>query len=556
MKGILAAATVILLSVSFAVAPALGATLPTASVASPGATVPTTNITIDGNGGARTYDGVGAVLGGGGNARYLEDYPAAQRAQILDYLFKPGYGASLQMLKLEIGGDANSTDGAEPSVEHTAGNINCNAGYEFAIAKEALAVNPNLKLYGLQWGAPGWVGQNGSLFTSSDIKYLVDWLGCARLNGLTINYLGSWNERDPDGYADWYHSLRTALNAGGYQNVQIVAADGAGGDGWEYTASPDVAILGAHDNCGYPTGTLGPQTKCTSTSAALKSGKPLWGSELGGMDSGAQAGCKTPCAPAMDRAFTREYIDARVTGMLEWPAIDSMPAAVLPYENRGLLTADQPWSGSYNVNAMTWAIAQVTQFAWPPTATNPGGWKYVNSASGFLQGNRADGSYATLLRSTRDQWSTIIETTAGITQTQRASFTVTGGNALAAKTVHVWSSNFNFATGGPAQWFVHAQDIKPVNGKFTLTIKPAYVYSVTTTTGRCLTTTRSPPGATACRPCWLPKTDPSSWPRAAVPAAPPALSRLRLTSRCYGPITFRVIRTRSSAATGPATSSP
>ena len=36
----------------------------------------------------------------------------------------------------------------------------------------------------------------------------------------------------------------------------------------------------------------------------------------------------------MDRAFTREYIDARVTGALEWPAIDSMPAAVLPYENR------------------------------------------------------------------------------------------------------------------------------------------------------------------------------------------------------------------------------
>jgi Glycosyl hydrolase family 59 len=120
---------------------------------------------------------------GAATQRYLEDYPPAQRAQILDYLFKPGYGASLQLLKLEIGGDGNSSDGAEPSVEHTAGDINCAAGYEFAIARQAIALNPALKLYGLQWGAPGWVGQNGSLFTSADIRYLLDWLGCARLQG-------------------------------------------------------------------------------------------------------------------------------------------------------------------------------------------------------------------------------------------------------------------------------------------------------------------------------------------------------------------------------------
>lgn len=486
MKSAIVTMAILLFSVLVAAGPARGAA------------VPTTNITINGDRGARMYDGAGAILGGGGNARYLEDYPPAQRAQILDYLFKPGYGASLQLLKLEIGGDGNSSDGAEPSVEHTAGDINCSAGYEFAIARRAVALNPRLKLYGLQWGAPGWVGQNGSLFTSADIRYLLDWLGCARQHGLTISYLGGWNERDHRGNGSWYHSLRTALDAGGYRNVQIVAGDSGNNSNsfsWEYTSSPAVAILGAHDNCGYPTGAAGARTKCTSTSAARRSGKPLWGSELGAMDAGAQAGCKVPCAQAMDRAFTREYIDARVTGVLEWPAIDSMPAAVLPYENRGLLTAKQPWSGSYNVNAMTWAIAHITQFAWPPTAANPGGWRYVNSASGYLQGNRANGSYVTLLRSTRNQWSTIIETTAGVTSTQRARFTVTGGNALASKTVRVWSSNFSFATGGPAQWFVRGPDIKPVNGKFALTIKPGYVYSLTTTSGQGKGTAVSPPAA-------------------------------------------------------------
>jgi hypothetical protein len=492
MRRIAAAAAALLAPLSLAAGPAHRAA------------VPTTSITVNGNGGALVYDGLGAILGGGGNARYLEDYPPGQLAQILDYLFKPGYGASLQLLKLEIGGDANSSDGAEPSVEHTAGSINCGAGWEFAIAKQAMARNPNVALYGLQWGAPGWAGGTGpdgpTLFTSADIRYLIDWLNCAASNGLTIGYLGGWNERDYGDNASWFASLRKALDAAGYSRVQIVAGDSTGSHEWEYTSGTNVAILGAHDNCGYPTGVAGAQTKCGATAAAQNSGKPLWGSELGAMDAGARSGCTVPCAPAMDRAFTREYLDARVTGALEWPAIDSMPAAVLPYENRGLLTADQPWSGSYTVNAMTWAIAQITQFVWPPRAANPGGWRYENSAGGYLQNTRADGSYVTWIRSGGTDWSTVIETTAGPSSDQRVSVTVTGGSGLASKTVHVWASNFDFATDSPSQWFVQQPDIKPSGGKFTLTVKPGYVYSLTTTTGQGHGTAAGPPPAALALP--------------------------------------------------------
>lgn len=63
------------------------------------AAIPATTITVNGDGGDKAFQGIGAILGGGGNARYLMDYPVAQRNQILDYLFKPGYGASLQILK-------------------------------------------------------------------------------------------------------------------------------------------------------------------------------------------------------------------------------------------------------------------------------------------------------------------------------------------------------------------------------------------------------------------------------------------------------------------------
>jgi Glycosyl hydrolase family 59 len=137
-----------------AAGPGTATTVSSASAAA----LPSTSITVNGSGGDRVYDGVGAILGGGGNARYLMDYPEPERTQILDSLFKPGYGASLQLLKLEIGGGGNSSDGSEPSIEPVRGEINCNAGYEFAIAKQAAALNPYLKLYGLQWSAPGWVG--------------------------------------------------------------------------------------------------------------------------------------------------------------------------------------------------------------------------------------------------------------------------------------------------------------------------------------------------------------------------------------------------------------
>lgn len=66
----------------------------------------------------RIFDGIGGLSGGGATSRLLVNYPEPQRSQILDYLFKPGFGASLQILKVEIGGDAQSTDGCESSHMH------------------------------------------------------------------------------------------------------------------------------------------------------------------------------------------------------------------------------------------------------------------------------------------------------------------------------------------------------------------------------------------------------------------------------------------------------
>ncbi|MDY7089364.1 MAG: ricin-type beta-trefoil lectin domain protein [Actinomycetota bacterium] len=431
-------------------------------VVSPAPAQAATAITINGSSGGRVFDGVGAISGGGGNSRLLIDYPEPQRSDILDYLFKPGYGAAMQIMKVEIGGDTNSTSGAEPSHQHTRGAVDCNRGYEWWMMAQAKARNPNIKLVGLAWGAPGWIG-NGNFWSNDSIDYLIAWLGCATSHGLTIDYLGGWNERGRD--LNWYKNLRTALNSRGYAGVQIVASDDFGwGSADDALRDPAfgaaVSVYGSHYVCGYRSA----QTNCPSSANAVNSGKTLWASENGSDDYNGGA-------PALARGINRDYIDGRMTAYLNWPVLAAVTPNV-PWSTTGVAVAPQPWSGYYSIGRSAWVMAHTTQFTAP-------GWRYLDSSSGYLGGNRNNGSYVSLKSPGNRDHSTIIETMdAG--SAQDLQFSVTGG--LSAGTVHVYSTNVR--SSNPADHFVRQADITPSNGTFSLTVQPGYVYSLTTTTGQ------------------------------------------------------------------------
>nr|QFF91248.1 galactosylceramidase 2 isoform 2 [Potamotrygon motoro] len=96
------------------------------------------------------FDGIGGLSGGGATSRLLVNYQEPYRSQILDYLFKPNFGASLHILKVEIGGDAQTTDGTEPSHMHYEDDANYFRGYEWWLMKEAKKRNPNIKLIDLE----------------------------------------------------------------------------------------------------------------------------------------------------------------------------------------------------------------------------------------------------------------------------------------------------------------------------------------------------------------------------------------------------------------------
>ncbi|GAA2143243.1 ricin-type beta-trefoil lectin domain protein [Kitasatospora kazusensis] len=428
-----------------------------------------TAVTVDGTSPGRTFDGVGAISGGGGNSRLLLDYPEPQRGQILDYLFKPGYGAALQILKAEIGGDTNSTDGAESSFEHTRGAVDCSNGYEWWLMEQAKARNPAIKLYALAWGAPGWVG-NGNFWSQDMIDYLMDWLGCARQHGLAIDYLGGWNER---GYnAAWYENLHATLAAKGFTGTKVVGAD----DNWSIATSmrTDSALDSAVDIVGthYPCGYMSAMTSCSSTPDALATGKQLWASENGSEDA------ETGAAP-MARAINRGYLDARMTAIINWPVV----AALYPnlgFNTMGLVTADQPWSGAYTVGRSAWATAQTTQFTAP-------GWQYLDTASGYLGGNRANGSYLSYAAPGKAAWSTVFETM-DATADQTVTLQVAGG--LPAGALHVWSTDLSASAATTRM--TSGADLTATAGVYRLTLRPGRLYTVTTTTGQGAGTAPSP----------------------------------------------------------------
>ena len=434
------------------------------------------SIAINGRAAGPSFQGVGAISGGGGNSRLLIDYPAAQRQQILDYLFKPHYGAALQLLKIEIGGDANSSDGSEPTVEPFPGHLDCGAGYELWLARQALKLDPSIKIYGLQWAAPAFTrGANNDLWTSADIGYLVNWLACAQKQGVPVSYIGGWNEHYPAGspaVESWYEDLRQALDAHGFSKVQIVAADAA----WkrypstwavasDMVANPSfsaaVSVIGVHDICG----TLSDGYRCQGSPAARElagSGhKILLQSELG--ETPAKVAHPLRDGPGgLARSLINSYIEAGTTGTIMWPALDAM-ASYLPYENRGLLLAGQPWTGNFQVTPLLWVTAQTTQ------ATSPG-WRFVRKAAGFLP--ERSGSYVTYESPDRSAWSTVLQTSTA-NKPLLLRFHVTGG--LPAREVQVWRSDLN-----DGQYFAHLQPIEARHGTFSFRVIPGRLYTFTT----------------------------------------------------------------------------
>ena len=422
-----------------------------------------TNVTLDGQAPGRVFEGIGA-LSAGASSRLLIDYPEPQRSQILDYLFKPNYGASLQHLKVEAGADVNSTDGSEPSHMRSASDHDYTRGYEWWLMKEAKARNPEIILDVLPWGAPGWVG-NGRLYSSDMASYMADFIeGARRQHGLHIDYVGIWNEKEYD--AEYVKELKQVLVSRKLDTKVVCCDEYPGQHQWriaeairhDHQLASAIDVLGVH----YP------QTEdgaLTTTQQAKASGKPLWSSE----DQPNPGG-----GPILSRewkiggrvlasVYNRNYLEGQMTKTEIWSPVTSYYDN-LAAPNSGLMYANTPWSGYYEVQSTIWVTAHTTQFAKP-------GWQYLDSACGHLPDR---GTYVALKSPDNRNWSLVAETISA-EHLQLLNIKVTGG--LATGIVHVWETN-------ASKTFEHVSDLRAVNGVVTTILDPDSLYTLTTTEGQ------------------------------------------------------------------------
>jgi len=426
-------------------------------------------ITIDGTGAGRTYDGIGAVSGGGGTSPLLMDYVEPQRSQILDYLFKPNYGAGLQELYIEIGGDGNSTQGSELSHMHTKTDENYDRGYEWWLMEEAKKRNPLIVLDATAWSAPAWVG-NGNFWSQDTADYLSKWiLGAKSAHGLDIEYVGCRNERGNN--EPWVVLFRTTLNNNGLTNVGIHAFDNAGATSWNWATDMNtnanlknaIYALGSHTSASYGSkkGSVPPQN-------VIDIGKPLWDTEEHVYEHGFQ------CAIDIVGAFNFNYFNSKVTKTIYWYLITAFYSNEPFYDNT-MAVASSPWSGNYTINPAIWGYAHVGQFT-------KVGWKYLDAASGSFAGG---GNYVTMMAPSGGDYSVIAQTS-GAKAAQTITFKVTGG--LSTANLSVWRSN------ATAQ-FQKQPDITPVSGSFTVALDAESIYSISTTTGQQKGAATPPPAA-------------------------------------------------------------
>jgi len=423
-------------------------------------------IQLDPTSPGRVFEGIGAVSAGA-STRLLVDYPESQRAQILDFLFKPKFGAGFQHLKVEIGSGENSTCGSEPSHVITREEL-ANPrprGYEFWLMAEARKRNPQILLDCLPWAYPHWVADR---FSQDSADWFVAFLEVARKHyGLELDWIAAaQNEMGSD--LNWIRkTLRPTLDSRGFSKVKLQAPDDDSEywqifDDLEKDAELDrlISAVGYHYVDGREPWEIDQKAGRDATEKAKRSRKPLWASEEWSQ-SGGQWGDKG--ALYLARLMNKLYSRDRITKFEIWCPIDSIYDQII-WGDTGAMQADAPWCGHYTVWPAVWAIAHTTQFAEP-------GWVYVDAACGQLDTNTWRGSHAALRDPLTGDWSVIVVTG------EKRTLRLTLAPGLKRGPVYVWKSTEE------AQ-FIQQPPLSLRENAVELELDSNAIYSFTSTTGQ------------------------------------------------------------------------
>lgn len=459
-----------------------------------------TDITIDGNtinnDSGTVYRGLGTVTGNN-SSRLLMDYKAKKPKaywEIMNLLFKPDRGAGLTHVKLEFGADINSSSGTEPSIMRYADeNADVTRGAGFMFAADALSINPEITVDLLRWGEPAWVNDEFKKSKEQGFAARYKWYKSA-LDAAFETYGIKFTHVSPDANetgeidTEWLIYFSEKLKAEtnfryDYSKIKIVASDEVGT--WKIADEmmknqrlrDAVDILGEHYN-----------THASENALLLNKnfGKEIWYTEGIASSNIARLAVNsdgvgisgTNGALDVCNRIINGYFNGRMT-MYEYQPAAAAYYSGVSYFPKGLLTANTPWSGFFDVDSGVWLSAHFTRFI-------KNGWRFVDS------GCFGDGKENHFISETTNNYMTVTDKDTGdytiiicndSSETRCYNFTVEN-MAKASSPVDIWE------TRGPDRWQdFNANYLKclgtffpeKLNGKFSYYAEAA-PYSILTIT--------------------------------------------------------------------------
>lgn len=433
----------------------------------------TTSVNLNGKEVLHTFEGLGAIPS---YEKLLYDYPEPQRSEILDYLFLPNYGAALQVLKVEIGYDGNNTAVAWASYKRSlTEKPDFNRGYVWWLMKEAKKRNPDILLSALHWGYPAWAKTN-----EQKAEFIFGFVkGAKEVHGLHIDYIGgNMNEEYTkiEGMKQQLRvnpavtiQLRKLLNANGFKDVKIVAAD-EGAMVKEFLVLDSMAnnrayvdavdVIGLHYK-GRPSDFM--------PAKAFEFGKSVWSTEdSGGSYRDIRSGY------GWVNQIIRLLLDVKMNGLIRWSATASVYDN-MPWSSNGFIEAKEPWSGRYVIGSNLWAFSHFTQFIQP-------GWKILDTKGShiYTKDTTVAGRFITFKDDKSDHYAMVLNTYDPKFPEAGVDMEIKLAGGLSTKTATLWRSDFM----DPSAWFRQTENLRPANGKIRIHLEKGCVYTLSTITNQ------------------------------------------------------------------------
>lgn len=220
----------------------------------------------------QTWDGVGGAMTDS-TATVIAGLPSSVQTTLMNSLFTQSSGVGLNFIRVPMGASDFSASGAytyddgaaDPNL--TRFSISHDLTHIIPLIKQAISINPAVKVIATPWSPPAWMKNEGTLYggtfntayAGSLAQYFVKFIAAYKAQGIPIYAVAVQNEprnstsaypsenlAQADEYNFINNNLGPALAAAGYGSVKIFGYD----HNWDNTAYPEAVAASS-----YTTGT-------------------------------------------------------------------------------------------------------------------------------------------------------------------------------------------------------------------------------------------------------------------------------------------------------------